>query len=147
MDAVSYSTGFAGIDNAVAPVYPSGPIAQILSPDILVGKAKYMKARAVNAGLKMFVPTPPKISFPIIIPNAVPIKTCHKGTSGGIVKGINAQVTRNPSFTSCLRITEKVSSQIAPDMKVMINIGNTYDIPKIKFSNIDLDTSVAIAFR
>ena len=78
----------------------------------------------------------------------VPIKTCHKGTSGGNVKGIRAQVTRNPSFTSCLRITEKVSSQIAPETKVMISIGNTYDIPKIKFSNIDLDTSVvAISLR
>ena len=61
----------------------------------------------------------------MIIPNAVPMNTCHKGTSGGIVKGISAQVTRNPSFTSCLRIIAKESSQIAPETNVTISIGKT----------------------
>ena len=61
------------------------------------------------------MPTPPKISLPMIIPNAVPMNTCHKGTSGGIVKGINAHVTRNPSFTSCLRIIAKESSPLSGD--------------------------------
>ena len=42
-EAVSYSTGFAGIASAVAPLYPSGPTAHTLSPDIFVGKAKIHK--------------------------------------------------------------------------------------------------------
>ena len=124
-EAVSYSTGFAGIANAVAPLYPSGPTAHTLSPDIFVGKAKYINALDVKAGLKMFVPTPPKISFPIIIPKLVPINTCHKGTSGGIVSGINAQLTKKPSLTSCFLIIANVNSHIAPATKVAIKIGMT----------------------
>jgi len=96
----------------------------------LVGKAKYIKALAVRAGLKILVPTPPKISFPIIIPKAVPMKTCQRGTVGGKVKGINAQETRKPSFTSCFLIIAKLNSQIAPATKVVIKIGRTYFNPK-----------------
>ena len=114
-----------------------------MSPDIFVGKAKYIKARAVNAGLNTLVPTPPKISFPIIIPKQVPINNCHNGISGGIVNGINAHVTRKPSFTSCLRITANESSQIAPATNVVIKIGVTYDIPRIKSLTTELETPVA----
>ena len=113
----------------------------------MVGKAKYIKALAVKAGLNIFVPTPPNISFPIIIPKLVPIKTCHKGTSGGIVRGISAQLTKNPSLTSCFLIIAKVSSQIAPATKVAIKIGKTYPKPKIVFASNPRSISMANAFR
>ena len=82
----------------------------------------------------MFVPTP-QIFLSNYNSKTSPIKTCHNGTSGGIVRGISAQLTKNPSLTSCFLIIAKVSSQIAPATKVAIKIGKTYPKPKIVFAS------------
>ena len=108
----------AGILNAVGPEYPSGASAHTLSPEISTGYVKYKKALAIRAGLKIFMPTPPKISFPITIPNEVAMATCHNGIDGGNVSGIRAHVTRKPSEIGCFLTTPKSSSQNAPDAKL-----------------------------
>ena len=122
----------AGTDKAVAPEYPSGPTSQTISPEILLGYEKNMKHRAVKAGLNMFIPTPPKISLPMTIPKEVAIKSCHKGIDGGIVSGINAHVTKNPSEISCFLTMANNISQNAPAMKVTAIIGTIVIAPKMR---------------
>ena len=79
--------------------------------------------------MKIFIPTPPNISFPITIPNDVAITTCHKGIDGGKVKGIKAQVTKNPSEIGLLLKTANNISQKEPEIKVAAKIGSSAIIP------------------
>ena len=94
----------------------------------------------------MFIPTPPNISLPITIPNEVAIKSCHKGIEGGIVKGIRAQVTRNPSDISCFLTMANKISQNAPAINVTVIIGKIILAPKKRFSNHVLSRPVAKEF-
>ena len=73
--------------------------------------------------MKIFIPTPPKISLPITIPNDVATATCQRGIDGGRVKGIRAHVTKNPSEIGCFLTIPNNSSQNAPDAKVTAIIG------------------------
>ena len=82
-----------------------------------------MKTLAIRAGLNIFIPTPPKISFPITIPKVVATTICHNGIPAGIVNGISAQVTKKPSLTGCFRTTANKSSQNAPAVKVAMIMG------------------------
>ena len=95
----------------------------------------------MRAGLKIFIPTPPKISLPITIPNEVAIAICHKGIPGGMVKGIRAHVTKKPSLTGCFLTTANNSSQKAPDAKVTAIIGSILAKPFQKFPQKDLSIS------
>jgi hypothetical protein len=89
-----------------------------MSPEILLGYEKKIKHLAVKAGLKIFIPTPPKISLPITIPKEVAMNNCQRGIDGGIVSGMRAHVTRKPSDISCfLTIANKIS-QRAPATNV-----------------------------
>ena len=105
-----------------------------------------MKHLAVKAGLKIFIPTPPKISFPITIPNDVAIANCHRGIDGGIVSGIKAQVTKKPSDISCFRTIENSISQNAPVTNVTIMMGKMILNPKNRFSIHPLVIPSACAF-
>ena len=49
----------------------------------------------------MFIPVPPNASFPIITANATANANQINGTSGGIINGINAPETKNPSSMAC----------------------------------------------
>ena len=71
----------------------------------------------------MFIPTPPKISLPITIPNDVAIATCQRGIAGGKVKGISAHVTKKPSLIVCFRAIANNIYQNAPDANVTAMIG------------------------
>ena len=84
---------------AVAPENPSTGV-HIASPDIFAGYAKYRKALPVRAGFRKFFPVPPKTSFPITTPNAIPNATCHSGAEAGIVRAKSIELTKNPSLTS-----------------------------------------------
>ena len=77
-----------------------------------------MKARATKAGLKILYPVPPNISLPITTPNVVARATIHNGIVGGMTKGINIPVTRNPSFISCFLTTAKIISQKPSDLEI-----------------------------
>ena len=79
------------------------------------------------------MPTPPKISFPITIPNVVATATCQRGMVAGITSGINAHVTKKPSETECFRTTAKRSSQKAPAANVTAMIGKILSPPRIRF--------------
>jgi len=63
-----------------------------------VGNAAWRKARPSRAGLKMFCPSPPKISFPKPIPNTPPTNAIHRGKPGGRISPSNRPViTADPS--------------------------------------------------
>ena len=64
------------------------------------GYAKKAKALAVNAGFKIFIPVPPKTSFPIKTAKMVEIATIHRGMSIGMVIGIKSPETKKPSLTA-----------------------------------------------
>ena len=96
---------------------------------------KYRNALAINAGLKIFIPTPPKISLPITIPNDVATATCHNGMDGGKVRGMSAHVTKKPSEIGCFLTTPNNNSQKAPDAKVTAIIGMIVTIPVKRFSD------------
>ncbi len=91
----------ASCSSAVAPETPSvcAPIIDHFeyhtsSPDICGVKAKNTNARAVSAGLKIFIPVPPNTSLPNITAKATPKATIHSGVLTGIIIGINRPVTR-----------------------------------------------------
>ena len=95
------------------------PETQTLSPEMSGAYAKKRKIRAVRAGLRMFIPVPPKISLPTTTPKAMPRATCQSGMSGGSVSGKSSEVTRNPSLISCFaRTAEKIASSVPPTMIV-----------------------------
>ena len=119
-------------NSGVAPDIPSR--LHTLSPDIVVGYAKNTKALAVSAGLKTLKPVPPKISFPIIIPNTVASPSIHSGRVGGIIRGISIPVTKKPSFISCPLTTAKRASHAPPTEKTTIYIGKTVKEPAMNIS-------------
>ena len=45
----------------------------------------------------MFIPVPPKTSFPMTTANIVATATIQSGTSAGIHRGINIPETKKPS--------------------------------------------------
>ena len=48
----------------------------------------------VSAGFKIFIPVPPKTSFPITTPNTTETANIHRGKSTGTISGTNIPVTR-----------------------------------------------------
>ncbi len=77
----------------------------------------------MSAGLKMFMPVPPKISLPTITPKAMPSATCQSGMVGGSTSGNSMPVTRKPSLISCLRTTANRASQLPPTANVTSSTG------------------------
>jgi hypothetical protein len=57
--------------------------------------AKNRNALAVSAGFKIFIPVPQKLLLPIITANIVATASIHKGTSMGIISGINMPETKS----------------------------------------------------
>ena len=78
-----------------------------------------MKALPVNAGLRKFLPVPPKNSFPTTIPNAIPVAACQSGMSGGQLKEKRTVETKAPSFISCLLTVAKIASHAMPTTKTV----------------------------
>ncbi len=64
------------------------------SPDICGVKAKNTNARAVSAGLKMFIPVPPNTSFTNTTEKATPKATIQRGVLTGMIIGMRSPVTR-----------------------------------------------------
>ena len=58
----------------------------------------------------------------------------HKGTVGGIVRGIKKPVTKKPSLISCFLNTANRPSHIPPATNTVKYIGKTLYAPKIKQS-------------
>jgi len=48
----------------------------------------------------MFIPVPPKTSFPITTPNITATASIQSGVSIGTISGTNIPVTKYPSSTS-----------------------------------------------
>ncbi len=102
--------------SGVAPVATSGALGDMsgsarLSPRrdhqlsgctghvvIARGKAAWRNARPRSAGLKMFWPSPPKISLPKPTPNTPPRNAIHTGKPGGRIRPRRSPViTAEPS--------------------------------------------------
>ena len=83
------------------------------------------------------MPTPPNISLPITTPKDVAIATCHNGMVGGIINGISAHVTKNPSLIECFLTTANKTSQNPPAINAVIRIGKMEPIPIQKFSKTE----------
>jgi hypothetical protein len=77
----------------------------------------------VSAGLRKFIPVPPKISLPTTTPKEIPMATCQRGVVAGRIRGKSIQVTKNPSLTSCLRTMANNTSQRPPATMVTITMG------------------------
>ena len=69
-------------------------LTQTASPLIFVGHAKKRNARATSAGLKMFIPVPPKISFAKITENATATASIQSGVPTGTTRGMSIPETR-----------------------------------------------------
>jgi len=67
-----------------------------------------------NAGFNIFIPVPPKTSFPKTTAKNVAMATIHKGMSIGTIIGISIPETKNPSLTSWCFICEKANSVPSP---------------------------------
>ena len=65
---------------------------------MFAGYAKKINARATSAGLRKFIPVPPKTSLLKMIEKTHATATIHSGISGGNINGINIAVTNAPSF-------------------------------------------------
>ena len=76
------------------PSIDSAELTQTLSPDILVGYAKNINALAVKAGFRIFIPVPPKTSLPTTTAKITDNANIQRGTSIGIVSGINIPETK-----------------------------------------------------
>ncbi len=72
----------------------ASPPVQTVSPDILLGYEKNRNARVRSAGFQMFIPVPPKTSFPMITAKATAIASIHRGTSTGTIRGMSIPDTR-----------------------------------------------------
>ncbi len=65
-----------------------------ISPLNCLGYAKNKNARAVSATFKMFMPVPPKTSLATTTAKATAKATIQRGTSTGMMSGINMPDTR-----------------------------------------------------
>ena len=57
------------------------------------------------------------------MPNDTPSATCQSGMVGGRISGNSIPLTRNPSFTSCLRTEANSISQNPPTANVTASTG------------------------
>ncbi len=111
------------VASRVAPEKPSTAFAPFtathtVSPEISAGYAKNMNARPARAGLRKFIPVPPKTSFAITTPKLMPSAACHRGAVAGSVRGKMRPVTRKPSLISWRRTIAKRTSQDPPTAMV-----------------------------
>ena len=100
-------------DNGVAPEKPSAAV-HTRSPEICAGQAKNKNARPASAGLRKLRPVPPKISLAMTTPKVIPNAACHSGSDGGTISANRIDVTKKPSFISCLRTIANKTSQNPP---------------------------------
>jgi len=108
------------------------------------GKQKTKKALAVSAGFKIFIPVPPNTSLPITTANTTDIASIQRGTSTGIIRGINIPETKYPSLTECPLEIAKANSTPSPTAYETIKRGRNFQKPKITFSNNEASIDKAL---
>ena len=86
----------------------------------------------------MFIPVPPKISFPIMTPNAIPNAACHNGMVGGSVNGNKKPVTRKPSFTSWFQTIANATSMNPPTANEKSQMGTKKSAPYNRLAITDV---------